>query len=112
MTAPRAVLTTAGVLLLAACAAGVPSQPSLLALPGTGRSLDQFNADDAQCRHYAAQRVPAPAGDDWVEAQRSYDFAYIQCMYVKGHKVPVPGQLVGPPPAGPPPQNKDVPRPE
>src|SRR5438552_2059120 len=45
--------------------------------------------------------------------QRRYDYAYIQCMYAKGHKVPVSGRLtsssqpgpsyVPPPPPPPPP---------
>jgi len=26
-----------------------------------------------------------------VETQRRYDFAYAQCMYARGHQVPVPG---------------------
>jgi hypothetical protein len=29
-------------------------------------------------------------------AQRRYDNAYIQCMYAKGHRVPVPGQVTMP----------------
>jgi hypothetical protein len=33
--------------------------------------------------------------------QRRYDYAYIQCMYSKGHKVPVPGSLTSAPPPGP-----------
>src|SRR5258705_8281448 len=43
--------------------------------------------------------------------QRRYDYAYIQCMYAKGHKVPVSGHLTSapaapsyaPPPPPPPP---------
>ncbi|SMF93567.1 hypothetical protein SAMN02949497_0854 [Methylomagnum ishizawai] len=31
------------------------------------------------------------AGDD---AQERYDIGYIQCMYAKGHRVPVPGHLL------------------
>lgn len=31
-----------------------------------------------------------------VGVQRRYDHAYIQCMYAKGHRVPVPGQVSGP----------------
>jgi len=27
------------------------------------------------------------------EAQQRYDIAYVQCMYAKGHRVPVPGQV-------------------
>jgi hypothetical protein len=94
----KALLTAA--LLVAGCA-GVPTEPSVLALPGTGRSLEQFNADDFDCRQRASPR-PDAAGS-WTELQRRYDYAYIQCMYVKGHRVPVPGQFTGAPAAGPPP---------
>ena len=39
-------------LLLGACAS-VPSGPSVLVLPGTGKNFEQFRADDADCRQYA-----------------------------------------------------------
>jgi hypothetical protein len=42
--------------LLGACAT-VPTGPSVMALPGTGRSFDQFRADDASCRQYAWQQI-------------------------------------------------------
>jgi hypothetical protein len=29
------------------------------------------------------------------EAQQRYDAAYVQCMYAKGHQVPVSGQFAG-----------------
>src|SRR5262245_31050696 len=32
------------------------------------------------------------------EVQRRYDASYVQCMYSKGNRVPVPGQLAAPPP--------------
>jgi len=35
-------------------------------------------------------------------AQRSYDNAYSQCMYAKGHRVPVSGHMVAPERARPP----------
>ncbi|HTD90229.1 MAG TPA: hypothetical protein VK663_06175 [Burkholderiales bacterium] len=31
----------------------IPSGPSRMALPGTGRNFDEFRADDATCRQYA-----------------------------------------------------------
>lgn len=46
----------AGVLLLAGCAT-VPSGPSIMALPGSGMSFDQFRADDYSCRQYAMQQI-------------------------------------------------------
>ena len=33
----------------------IPSGPSRMALPGSGRSFDQFRADDAVCRQYALE---------------------------------------------------------
>lgn len=44
------------VLLLAGCAS-TPSGPSVLALPGTGRSFEQFRVDDAECRYYAQGQI-------------------------------------------------------
>lgn len=35
------------------------------------------------------------AGSSMYEAQQRYDTAYIQCMYAKGHQVPVSGQFTG-----------------
>ncbi len=131
-----------GAFLLSSCAATMPSGPGVLALPGTGKSFDQFRADDQGCRGYAyAQAGGQPAeqaardaagrsaligtaigaalgglagggegaaigavfglaggaivGSDATYAaagslQRRYDHAFTQCMYEKGHKVPVP----------------------
>ncbi len=39
-----------------ACAS-VPTGPSDMALPGTGKSFDQFRVDDFNCRQYAHQQV-------------------------------------------------------
>ena len=45
-----------GSLLLAACAP-MPTVPHVMALPGTGKSVDQFDADDANCRSWAERRI-------------------------------------------------------
>lgn len=42
--------------LLAGCAT-FPEGPGVLALPGTGKSFDQFRGDDAACRAYAFEQV-------------------------------------------------------
>lgn len=138
-------------LLLGACAV-VPSGPSAMALPGTGKNFDQFRADDMNCRQYAKAQlggvtareaadesmvrsatvgtvlgaaVGAAAGGSRgagvgaatgmvmgtaagadesrysaYEAQRRYDHAYLQCMYAKGHRVPVSGHFVTEPGQG------------
>jgi hypothetical protein len=44
------------VLFLAACAS-VPNGPSAMALPGTGKSFDEFRADDASCRQFAHEQI-------------------------------------------------------
>jgi hypothetical protein len=138
-------------LLLGACVS-IPTGPSVLVLPGTGKSFDQFRYDDRECRDYAYVQVggtsPSQAASDSVaksaavgtavgaaagaaldgrsgaaagaaggllvgsaagagagEAsayaiQRRYDHAFVQCMYAKGHKVPVSGSFTSAPPAG------------
>lgn len=95
-------------LLIGACATA-PTEPSVLALPGTGKGLHQFNTDDIECRQNARPRPEATGS--WTEQQRRYDFAYIQCMYAKGHRVPVPGQYIGAPSGGPPPPPPGKPEP-
>lgn len=145
-------------LLLGACATYAPTGPSTMVLPGTGKSFDQFRADDMECRQYAMlqsggasqEQVAADStvksaalgtavgavagaaigGRDGAgvgagmglitgalagsgagnvsayEMQRRYDFAYQQCMYSKGHRIPVSGRFstptyVSPPAAAP-----------
>lgn len=167
----------AALALLAGCAT-TPNGPSVMALPGSGKSFDQFRADDLMCRQYALQAIggttPNQAATDSAVrsaavgtvvgaaagaaiggnrgagvgagtglvmgsvagagaadassygAQRRYDHAYIQCMYSRGHRVPVSGQLMSdpdrasrassarsippPPPGSPPPAPPDAPR--
>ena len=43
-------------LTVAACTT-IPTGPSVMAMPGTGKSFDQFRADDADCRQYALGQV-------------------------------------------------------
>lgn len=55
-----------GVLMAAGCAS-VPSGPSGMALPGTGKSFDAFRADDYECRQYASMQAggsPERAAED------------------------------------------------
>src|SRR6185295_15510730 len=42
----------AGALALGACATQ-PTGPSIMAMPGSGKTFDQFRADDYDCRGYA-----------------------------------------------------------
>lgn len=128
-----------GALLVLSGCATAPTGPGVMALPGTGKSFEQFRYDDNQCRQYArAQIDPDAANNTAVRnaaigtaigavagaaigghegagvgagvglvggsmagasesqyqgygTQRQYDQAYVQCMYAKGHRVPVQG---------------------
>jgi hypothetical protein len=137
---------------LAACAT-VPTGPSVMSLPGTGKSFEQFRIDDAQCRQFAYERVGGVTGQEaaqrsavtsaavgtalgaaagatigsatgdagagaaigagsglllgsaagsgyasgsYYAVQRSYDHAYLQCMYAKGNRIPVYGRFTSP----------------
>ncbi len=75
-------------LLLAGCAS-VPSGPTVMALPGSAKSADEFRSDDAACRQVAA--VDAKATKEW-----HYDMTYLQCMYAKGNQIPVPSGMYVP----------------
>jgi hypothetical protein len=165
------IITAALALALVAGCASVPTAPSVMALPGSGKSFDAFRFDDGDCRNYASAQVGAVSNDPAVRnaiigtaigavagaaigghqgagvgagtgllfgsavgagsqqdanrgSQRGYDAAYIQCMYAKGHRVPVPGgygrtwtQAPGepvyaaPPPPPPPPPGSAPPPP-
>jgi hypothetical protein len=43
---------------LSACVVAPPAGPSVAAMPGAGKNFDQFEADDAACRGFAASRMP------------------------------------------------------
>ncbi len=99
---------------LSACSS-MPNGPSVLVLPGTGKDFAHFHSDDALCRNTASEQILAlpKSPDSNEEGQHHYDIDYIQCMYLQGHKVPVPQELLyqnrnewhPPPPANlPPPQ--------
>jgi hypothetical protein len=103
--------------LLSACATNMPSGPSVLVLPGAGKSFDQFRAEDFNCRHYAFTQIGGATPSQAVvaggtnsaktdialgvtepvsglEGQSRFDMSYIQCMYSLGHRVPVSGNLI------------------
>lgn len=98
--------------MLAAGCAAPPSGPSILVLPGTGKNFDQFRVDEQECRGYARAQTDPNAIDEGL-LQRRYDNAFTQCMYVRGHRVPVSGRYSDespttaaartPPPPPPPP---------
>src|SRR5215813_11747851 len=69
----------AGVFLSACTVTG----PTVLVLPGQGSTFEQFQADDTACRQIA--------GQGGQTSQWRYDMTYVQCMYAKGHRVPMLG---------------------
>ena len=64
-------LTKAGslgaLLLLGACVS-MPTGPGVMALPGTGKSFDQFRFDDQDCRQFASDQVGGSTPDSAAEA--------------------------------------------
>lgn len=147
----NSVIGLVGVALLSGGCVHMPSGPSVMALPGSGMSFEQFRQDDYLCQQYAAGQVgvtPNQASADSQigsgaaigagsglmagtiagsgearragdATQQNYDNAYVQCMYGKGHKVPVsgefsyqsPAQSVTPPRIPPPPPGSPPPPP-
>ena len=53
---PRVAAVVVAALALGACAT-VPTGPSMLVLPGSTKTFDQFRYDDAACRNYAMQQI-------------------------------------------------------
>src|ERR1700692_1934509 len=130
----------------------LPTTPSVMALPGTGKTFDQFRADDASCRQFAFNQVGGVSANQAATAstvgsaaigaglgaaagaafnggagaavgagvgllvgsafgtsaaqgsaydvQRRYDYAYLQCMYANGNRVPVRGRMMTAAPGG------------
>lgn len=150
MANERGRLLAASLVLLAGCVTA-PTGPSVMALPGTGKSFDEFRMADAECRAYAQYQtggvsankaavdsgvataalgtvVGAAAGaaignsgrdaavgagagllfgamvgasaaqESSSNTQQAYDASYIQCMYGKGQRVPVQGNISRPDP--------------
>ena len=73
--------------VLAGCPSA-PTGPSVMVLPGTNKSMEQFQADDARCRQAGAAELQREKGGQ-VSAQKRYDMAYLQCMYAQGNQIPM-----------------------
>ncbi len=51
-------VTVSGILLaVAGCTVLPPNEPSVMVLPGTGKSFDQFRADNENCKQFAYEQV-------------------------------------------------------
>jgi hypothetical protein len=87
---------------VAACTVTPPREPTVMAVPPTGKSLAVFQRDDAQCRDYASASIgypqsaqagaqtpggPNSAATSSYDLQTRYDIAYTQCMYSLGDTV-------------------------
>jgi len=116
-----------GVIVIATMIAGcasTPTGPSVMVLPGSGKTTEQFQSEDAKCRQMAAGDLAATKGGN-VPDQHRYDMTYMQCMYAQGNQIPVtrPGYstpagsvpatttTIGPPPPGTPPPPAGTPPP-
>ena len=138
-------LLSISVFSLSACVS-MPSGPSVMVLPGSGKNFDQFRGDDLNCRQYASEQVrgvspnqasvssgigTAAVGTALGAAtgaaigggtgaaigagsglavgglmgsssgrssgeinQQRYEMGYVQCMYARGHRVPIAGQIM------------------
>ncbi len=53
---PRIAALSVALLTIGACAT-VPAGPSMLVLPGTSKTFEQFRGDDFSCRNYAMQQI-------------------------------------------------------
>lgn len=83
-------------LLLSACSSAPTYGPSMLVLPGSGKTFDHFRLDEQDCRTHAQSQVSKSSSDQDSagSAQQRYDRSFVQCMYAKGHKVPISGGRV------------------
>jgi len=109
MTRTSALLIAAAAAVLTSACASTPTGPSVMVLPGSSKTFEQFQADDARCRQ-AAVTDAATAKEGNVHPQQRYDMAYMQCMYAAGNQIPMAGRPPGAgaanvpqPPAGTPP---------
>jgi hypothetical protein len=65
----------------------------MLVLPGSGKTFDQFRLDEQDCRVHAQSQISKSSTeqDSAGTPQQRYDRSFMQCMYAKGHKVPIAG---------------------
>jgi hypothetical protein len=88
----RRLSLLAGILWLMNACAAVPTSPGVLVLPHAGTPLETFQEDDRECQGCASQQLRTGAqsgGSSAATLQWRYDMAYVQCMYAKGHVVPL-----------------------
>src|SRR5438046_897549 len=59
----RVSTVSAASLLLVACVS-MPKGPSVMVLPGTGKTFDQFRYDDVECRQFADVQIGGTSPSD------------------------------------------------
>jgi len=57
MKSSTSSLAAVSTLLLLAGCVSIPTGPGVMALPGSGKTFEQFRSDDAECRQYALYQV-------------------------------------------------------
>jgi len=62
MNTSMRILPVVALAALAGCVTA-PTGPSVMVLPGDGRSFDQFRADDQDCRNYASSQIGGATAD-------------------------------------------------
>jgi hypothetical protein len=85
-----------GAVLLTACSSAPTTYgPSMMVLPGTGKTFDHFRLDEQDCRAHAQSQIGKSSSeqDSAGTPQQRYDRSFLQCMYAKGHKVPLSGRV-------------------
>jgi hypothetical protein len=80
-------LAVLGVAAVIGGCASTPTGPSVMVLPGPGKAMDQFQADDTRCRQIATGELQRERPGT-VPAQQRYDMTYMQCMYAAGNQIP------------------------
>ncbi len=60
------VIPVAGIAVLSGCAT-IPTGPSVMVLPGTGKSFEQFQYDDNACKQFAYQQVGITANESGAQ---------------------------------------------
>ena len=64
---PASKIGIFGALLLLGGCVSMPSGPSVMVLPGTGKNFDQFRADEMDCRQFASSQVGGDTPDGAAE---------------------------------------------
>ncbi len=61
-TVPSTLIVAVIIALVASGCASVPTGPSVMVMPGTGKTFEAFQVDDAVCRQWAAQQTGTTPG--------------------------------------------------